>query len=153
MMTQLGYSLDALMQRMWRAQKLVYSPHNFLPTHHLHCTGASEILLFPSWSLNPISRCSTTGSVFCTQYSEVCPPGVELCYCITILSANSQLGLNTENTEWGCSEAEGLGWEAEAGKEWNCGNIGKTWPDSQRRHSGHQDIRRNARAEATLASY
>ena len=93
------------MQRMWREWRNLFALAISCP--NIICSSESYLFSLPRlaiWFWACILYFSSTRL-------WVCPRGAV--QCITILSC--QLGLNTENTEWGCSEADGGKWQGRSG--------------------------------------
>ena len=97
--------MDALTKRMWREWRNLFALAISCP--NIICSSESYLFSLPRlaiWFWACILYFSSTRL-------WVCPRGAV--QCITILSC--QLGLNTENTEWGCSEADGGKWQGRSG--------------------------------------
>ena len=68
---------------------------------------------------------SDSGRVFCISVALCLSSGCSAVYHYSLLPTRS------EYWEYWMRVFGGWWWQV-AGKEWNCGNIGKTWPDSER---------------------
>ena len=150
MMTQnyLGYSMIALKtQRMRRVKNLVCS-RNFLPTHYLQ----QWVMFLIFWSI--LSQCSITGCILCILCFSRSVLLVQGCITVSLFSL-----LPTRSEYRECWMRVFRGWWSQlggsvAGKEWNCGNIGKTWPDSQSwGHTAQRQILLSNDREVKMAKY